>query len=87
MALKITDTEITSDEVSAYAEWSPDRAADGSGAWVVVGAGFPLAARCFDRNQAISAMTVQEEKAKAEPDQMVIAGLEGELWLSPEASF
>lgn len=87
MALKITDTEITSDEVTAYAEWSPDRAADGNGAWVVVGAGFPLAARCLDRNRAISAMTIQEEKAKAEPDQLLIASLESELWPTPEASF
>jgi hypothetical protein len=79
MALKITDTEITSDEVSAYAEWSPNRAAAGDGAWVINGVSGKLASSCFDRNQAISAMTILEERARPNPRLLLIKSLESEL--------
>jgi hypothetical protein len=82
-ALTITDTRITSNATSSYAEWSRDRAADGNGAWVVHGDP-ALYGRCFDRNQAITAMTLEEEKAKPEPDQALIASLSRELWIEPE---
>ena len=84
-ALTITDTKITSDITSVYAEWSPVRAADGGGAWVIAGAGSHLAARCFDRNGAITAMTIEEETAKPEPDEALIASLQRKLWIEPEA--
>jgi hypothetical protein len=82
MALTITETEITSDEIGAYARWSQHAAADGSGAWVVYGDG-RWDGRLFDRNQAISAMTLEEEKASPAPDQALIASLESELPASP----
>jgi hypothetical protein len=77
MALTITDTKITSDAVPAYAEFRRHAAADGNGAWVVYLS--PYAGRLFDRNQAISAMTVEEEKAGPAPDQALIASLKSEL--------
>jgi hypothetical protein len=77
MALTITDTEITSDLTGARAEYRPHASADGNGAWVVYPS--PWAARLFDRNQAITAMTIAEERARPEPDQALIASLESEL--------
>jgi hypothetical protein len=81
MTLRITDTEITSDEVSQRAEWNAARAADGNGAWVILGAARPLAARCFDRNGAITAMTLFEEQARENPNAVLISSLESELHL------
>lgn len=78
MALTITDTLITSNLTDAYAEFRQDAAADGGGAWVVYGDGRP-GRRLFDRNQAISAMTIAEEKTKPEPDRLLIESLESEL--------
>lgn len=77
MTLTITDTEITSDLTSARAEFRPHASADGSGAWVVYGS--PWAARLFDRNQAITAMTIAEEQTRAEPNRALIESLTGEL--------
>src|SRR5262249_16357871 len=80
MALTITDTWITSDLTDAYAEFRPHAAADGNGAWVMS----LRASRLFDRNQAISAMTIEELRASARlrslgPDEALIAVLEAEL--------
>jgi hypothetical protein len=77
MALTITDTRITSDVVTAYAEFREQAAADGSGAWVVTGG--TLGGRLLDRNQAISALTIAEEKTRPEPNQALITSLESEL--------
>jgi hypothetical protein len=84
MSLTITDQRITSDEVDAVAEFRPHAAADGKGAWVVFHAhhgdlGLFHGGRLFDRNQAISAMTLEEELARPHPDQALIASLESEL--------
>jgi hypothetical protein len=69
MSLTITDTEIRSDLTeSAYAV----RVEAG---WQVTG--FP--GRKFDRNQAITAMTIAEERSRPDPDEVLIASLEGEL--------
>jgi hypothetical protein len=76
MALTITDTEMTSDLTDARAEFRPHAAADGSGAWVVS----TRAARLLDRNQAITALTIAEERARPEPNEALIAALESELW-------
>lgn len=75
MALTITDTEITSDLTRTRAEFRPHAAANGSGAWVVSS----RTARLFDRNQAISAITIEEEKTRPLPDQALIDSLESEL--------
>ena len=64
MTLTVTDTLITSDEVGASAEFRPDAAADGSGAWVTSLRG----GRLLTRNQAITALTIAEEQARPEPD-------------------
>jgi hypothetical protein len=77
MALTITDTYISSDLTEAYAEFRPHAAANGHGAWVVLG----RHGRLFDRNQAISAMTIEEEKVRPEPNQALIDSLESELVL------
>jgi hypothetical protein len=75
MTLTITDTRITSDEVTAYAEFRQHAAANGHGGWVLSTRG----TRLFNRNQAISAMTIEEEKTKPLPNQALIASLESEL--------
>ena len=77
MSLTITDRLITSDLTEARAEFHPHAAADGDGAWVVFGTRY--ASRLFDRNQAISAMTIAEELTRAEPDPVLIVSLESEL--------
>lgn len=63
MALTITDTEITSDEITARAEFRQHAAADGSGAWVVSGIE-DIGSRLLDRAQAVTAMTIAEEQAR-----------------------
>jgi hypothetical protein len=83
MALNITDTEITSDQSGARAEFRP-HAAGGNGAWVVIYDDVlapvpPYYGKWFDRNQAISALTIEEEKAGPAPDLALIASLESEL--------
>lgn len=69
MALTITNTQITSDQVGETASYR-------DGFWHVTS--YP--GRAMDRNQAITALTLAEERAKAEPNQVLIASLEGELW-------
>jgi hypothetical protein len=68
MALTITDTEITSDEVGEAAYLR-------DGLWFVTG--WP--GRAMDRNQAITAMTITEERARPEPNRLLLASLESEL--------
>jgi hypothetical protein len=77
MALTITETLITSDMTPARAEYRPHAAGDGSGAWVVS----TRTARLLDRNQAISAMTIAEERTRPGPEQnrALIEALENEL--------
>ena len=77
MALTITDSTITSDLADAYAEYRPDASADDRGAWVIYRS--PWAARLLDRNQAITAMTIEEEQTRPEPDRALIESLAGEL--------
>lgn len=75
MSLTITDTRITSDLTDAYAEFRRHAAADGNGAWVVS----TRTARLFNRDQAISAMTIAEEQTRPQPNQLLISSLESEL--------
>ena len=84
MALTITDAEISSDEVGQTAHRR-------DGHWFI--AGPPLASsaafdelydltrpsRTFDRNQAISAMTLAEELARPEPNMLLVESLRSEL--------
>jgi hypothetical protein len=84
MALRITDTEITSDEIGTRAAFRQHAAADGNGAWVVYAV--PYAGRLFDRNQAITAMTIAEEKARPAPNQALIASLQAELGIKARAA-
>lgn len=69
MSLTITDTAITSDITSVEAH--PGL----SGKWTVTG--YP--GRRFDRNQAITAMTIAEERARPNPNRALIDSLESEL--------
>jgi hypothetical protein len=69
MALTITDTEITSDEVGEIG-----RQEDGA-LWYVTG----HPGRAFDRRQAITAMTIAEERSRPDPRPELIASLESEL--------
>ena len=73
--LTITDTTITSDEITAHAEFRPHAAADGNGAWLVT----TRPGRLLGRSQAITALTIAEELARPEPDRLLIESLEGEL--------
>ena len=68
MALTITDTEITSDEVGETGRQE-------DGLWYVTG----HPGRAFDRNQAITAMTLAEERSRPTPQPGLIADLEAEL--------
>jgi hypothetical protein len=63
MAIRISDTEMTSDTCAAWARWS-EYAADGRGAWIV--SGYPN--RLFSRNSAITAMTLAEAEAAGNGD-------------------
>jgi len=72
MTLKIRDMVMTSDVTGARAELVAD---DGRGVWIVS----TCPGRLFDRNQAISAMRIEEEKIRPEPDQVLIASLGSEL--------
>ena len=74
MTLTITDTEITSDLTDARAEFRPDAAADGSGAWIVSTPG-----RLPDRGRAFSAVHLAEERTRPEPDEMLMRALEVDL--------
>jgi hypothetical protein len=81
MTLHITDTTITSDEVSDNAELRRGVAADGSAAWVCWGPtiGGLFGARVLNRNQAISAITLAEELARPEPNRLLVESLRSEL--------
>jgi hypothetical protein len=81
MTLHIADTRITSDEVTDNAELRHGIAGDGSDAWVCWGptVGTEFGARLFDRDGAISAMTLAEELARPEPNQLLVESLRSEL--------
>jgi hypothetical protein len=68
MALKISDDQITSDQVG-------ERAYRQDGLWWVTG----RPGRAFDRNQAITAMTIAEEHNQPYPNAALIDSLESEL--------
>ena len=86
MSLHITDDRITSDEVNQTAHCRDGR-------WFI--AGPPPASssadnfdelydltrpsRTFDRDQAISAMTIAEELARPEPNRLLVESLRSEL--------
>jgi hypothetical protein len=69
MTLHITDTAITSDRVPEHASRP-----EGTHWYVTTHPG-----REFDRNQAISAMTIAEEEARPAPDHYLIESLRSEL--------
>jgi hypothetical protein len=73
MALTITDDEITSDEVSAFAV----RHHSDHGTGWVVSTYDPK--RVFTRDQAISALTLAEEQNRPEPNRLLVESLESEL--------
>lgn len=61
MGLSITDTFITSDQIGDVAAFDPNAApdgasVDGTGAWIVSS----MPGRLWDRNQAITAMSLAE---------------------------
>lgn len=60
----ITDELMTSARTSHTAQYSPEAAADGQGAWVVSW----LPQRLLTRNQAITAMTIAETATEADGD-------------------
>jgi hypothetical protein len=73
VTLTITGRQMTSDATEVYAsrvglEVGPEE-------WAVTG--YP--GRRLSRNQAITAMTLAEERAKPDPDQVLIRTLESEL--------
>jgi hypothetical protein len=70
MALTITDTKITSDMTTVFAE----RRGEG---WAV--SSYPGGDWVFNRNQAIAAVTIAEELEKPEPDQLLLERLRSEL--------
>jgi hypothetical protein len=70
MALTITDTEITSDMTTVFAERRGEH-------WVV--SSYPDGDWVFDRNQAIAAVTIAEELEKPEPDQLLLERLRRDL--------
>jgi hypothetical protein len=61
--MKGTSQLMTSDATSHVAEWSPDAAADGGGAWVVSW----LPQRLLTEDQAVTAMMIAEQVAKGLP--------------------
>lgn len=84
MSLHITSQRMTSSETSHHAERSPDRAANGHGAWIV--SWLPL--RALTRDQAITAMTLAET-VNSDHDQLHrmwphVDGWAAELQLKPE---
>ncbi|MFI0450720.1 hypothetical protein [Actinomadura sp. 6N118] len=66
MALTITDHHITSDQIDDRAELRPTVTGDGSAAWGVHGpfTGPRASGRLFDRNAAITLMTLAETIAR-----------------------
>jgi hypothetical protein len=70
MTLTITDTQITSDMTTVFAERRGEH-------WVV--SSYPGDGWVFDRDQAIAAVTIAEELAKPEPDQLLLERLRSEL--------
>lgn len=84
MTLHITDDAITSDEVGQTAHRRDGR-------WYIAGPPPANSAtfdelydltrpgRTFDRNQAISAMTIAEELARPEPNELLVESLRSEL--------
>jgi hypothetical protein len=69
MTLTITGDTIVSDVVPVEAR------RPGPAGWLVTGYGD----RRFDRNQAITAVTLAEVRAMPQPDAVLIASLEAEL--------
>ena len=70
MALTITDTKITSDVTTVFAERRGEH-------WAV--SSYPGGDWVFDRDQAIAAVTIAEELEKPEPDQLLLERLRREL--------
>jgi hypothetical protein len=73
VTLTITGRQMTSDVVPAYAtrvglEAGPEE-------WMVTG--YP--GRRLSRNEAITAMTIAEERSKQDPDRALLRTLESEL--------
>jgi hypothetical protein len=66
MALTITDTEITSDMTTVFAERRGEHSVVSS---------YPGEGWVFDRDQAIAAVTIAEELTKPEPDQLLLERL------------
>jgi hypothetical protein len=73
VSLTITDRQMTSDATSEYASRVGLEA--GPEEWAVTG--YP--GRRLTRNQAVTAMTIAEERAKDSPNQALIKSLESEL--------
>jgi hypothetical protein len=70
MALTITETQITSDMTTVFAERHGE-------VWAV--SSYPGGDWVFDRDQAIAAVTIAEELAKPEPDQLLLERLRSQL--------
>jgi hypothetical protein len=70
MALTITETQITSDMTTVFAERRGE-------VWAV--SSYPSGDWVFDRDQAIAAVTIAEELEKPEPDQLLLERLRSQL--------
>lgn len=82
MSLMIGDNRITSDEVPAVAQrWENTREEAAYGGpefyWTVTGGVW--GDRAFDRDQAISAMTIMEELVRQQPNAALVESLRSEL--------
>jgi hypothetical protein len=75
VALRITDERMVSDTTYHTAEWRPDAAADGTGAWV----SSRVPGRLLDRNAAVTALTLAEFEATGQGDSPHAAGWRAEL--------
>lgn len=80
MSLRPTGTRITSDEVDAVAERQDNirslvALGDPETFWTVT----TQPGRRLDYNQAISAMTLAEELARPNPNELLVESLRGEL--------
>ena len=77
MTLTITSTHMADSENGHHAEWRPDAAADGRGAWVCS----RLPGRLLTRNEAITALTLAELETAGWADSPATASLRAELGL------
>jgi hypothetical protein len=82
MAIRVTETAMTSDETGHNAGWWPNSPANGDGAWVVSW----LPHRLLTRNEAMTAMTLAEHitRTSADADDPLVITWSAELMIEPD---